>query len=601
MCDGYSLFREVLLHTAIVRIYPYGTWPKVILLATSRLASDKRYRVVLNREMEVVSTSEVCGSADFIVQGFTEAWNVLTWEKTVSYVEIKRRSGRMNFKPVVASLFALGLVCSPVWAADEAKEQNKHHQKHHERHHARHHEHHGARAEHRLSGEYSAQERFIDTNAARSPVAAFDWVNRFHLSGMINVDGKYSSRAPLGTASGFRINENASDINVNNANLFVDVDVNRLVSGHIGVAYVSDSVNLLDWDVNTNFNGTAFTDSVRSDKGAVWANGRLSVDEAYITIRDFSQSPIFFRAGKMYVPFGDNSDIYPITYSLSQLLSQTRGTAAQAGWVSNYGLYGSIYALTGAESSFKLARHVRPIIFPNDGSPFESYTVLNNWGANLGYCAGFDDVRYHVSASYIKDIRDSEFLSSIQDLVKFTFFEDGGHRGMGFRFRQDAGVALHGDATYGPVNLTANYVTALHSLLSRHDHDTRQEGDDHHHHRHHDSTHISAGDITGTYNVNFWGYNTGFSLGYQRSWEAAPVLPEWRVQGDIGVCILPHTTLTLEYHYDRDYSRDDLALAHFIHDGDITRQEEGDDHHHHRRHSDERSSSTAALRLGVVF
>ena len=34
-----SLFREVLLHRAIVGIYPHGTWPKVILLATSRLAS----------------------------------------------------------------------------------------------------------------------------------------------------------------------------------------------------------------------------------------------------------------------------------------------------------------------------------------------------------------------------------------------------------------------------------------------------------------------------------------------------------------------------------------------------------------------------------
>jgi hypothetical protein len=49
-----------------------------------------RYRVVLNGEMEIASASEICGSADFIVEvihGSIECANV---GKTVSYVEIKR-------------------------------------------------------------------------------------------------------------------------------------------------------------------------------------------------------------------------------------------------------------------------------------------------------------------------------------------------------------------------------------------------------------------------------------------------------------------------------------------------------------------------------
>lgn len=498
----------------------------------------------------------------------------------------------MNFKPVVASLFALGLISTPVLAAKEAKEQTKHH-KHHERHVVHHHHHQGVRAEH---GVNAAQDYFISTNSARSPVAALEWVNRFHLSGMINVDGKYSTRAPLGSAPGFRIHDEASDINVNNANLFVDVDVNRWVSGHIGVAYVSDSVNVIDWDVNTNFAGTAFSDSVRADKGAVFSNGRLSVDEAYITIRDFSQSPFFLRAGKMYVPFGDNPDTYPITYSFTQLLSQTRGTAAQVGWIGNHGVYGSAYLLAGAESSFELAHRGTAIVFDGAlGAPedyAQSYTEVNNWGAQLGYCGGYDDVRFHLSASYLKDERDVWYLAAINDLVKYSFIRNDGRGGMGYRFHQVGGGALHGDLTYGPLFISANYVSALGNLLSE---GRRERQEDRRHHD--DDSRIAAGDITGTFNSNVWGYNTAFTLGYQRSWDASPVLPEWRLLGSIGACILPYTTLTLQYTYDRDYDRDDHVLDHFISDHD--RQE--NEGHHHRHHSDERSSGTAALRLGVVF
>jgi hypothetical protein len=525
----------------------------------------------------------------------------------------------MNLKPVVASLFALGLgLSTPILAADEAKEQVKqtaqhkhhaHHQGHrgqggHRHSHHSHHGHdHGVGAEHGYGGAYAANDRFIDVNSARSPVSAFDWVNRFHFGGMINVDGKYSDRSPLGTSPGFRHHEDASDINVNNANLFVDVDVNCMVTGHIGIAYVADSVNLLDWDVNTNFAGTSFSDSVRGNKGAVWANGRLSVDEAYITVRDFSQSPFFFRGGKMYVPFGDITDIYPITYSFTQLLSQTRGTAAQVGWVGNRGMYGSIYLLAGAESSFRLSHHHTAIVFDGLGSPEdfdEPYTKLDNWGANLGYCGGYDNVRYQLSASYIKDIRDSEYLSSVQDLVRYSFVRNDGRGGMGFRFHQVDGLALHGDATYGPVNLTVNYVAALGDLLSQRDGRRREEG---HRHRCHDNdnTGIAAGDITGTYTACLGGYNTGFSLGYQRSWEANPLLPEWRLQGDVGVCILPHTTLTLEYHYDSDYTRV-KGLDRFVNENDHGRNDGGNDDNHKKcHHEGDRFSNTAALRLGVVF
>lgn len=489
----------------------------------------------------------------------------------------------MNFKPVVASLFALGLLSSPVMAANEGKEHHKH-QKHHAR------GHHGVRAGHALSSGNYAHERFMNVSNAKSPVASFDWMNRIHFSGIINVDGKYTNRAPLGSVPGFRVHQYSAELNVNNANLFVDVDVNHCVTGHVGLAYVADSVNLFDLGINTSDDLEAYTDSIRSDKGAVWANGHLGVDEAYITYRDFSNSPFYFRAGKMYLPFGYNTDVYPITASLTQLLSQTRATAAQVGWISNYGLYASVFALDGATSSYRRVRDQDNREGDEEGA--RSFTRVENWGANLGYCSAYSDIRYHLAASYLKDIRDVEFLAAVQDLGRFSTVP---HFPRVPLFRQSGGAAFHGDATYGPVYVSADYVAALRNL------DTRNNRD----RRHHDNeSRVQAGGLTGTYFTNVWGYNTGFSLGYQRSWEAQKaLLPKWRYQGDISVNVLPHTVLALEYHYDRGYgssghhhggnTNGDFST---VADESVLRQREG--RHHGDNH---RSNSTAAVRLGVVF
>jgi hypothetical protein len=463
----------------------------------------------------------------------------------------------MNFKPVVASLFVLGLVSAPAMAAPQAKEHHKH-----QKHHARHQEHHGVRAEQSLSSEGFAQERFVNASSAKSPVASFDWANRIHFSGMINVDGKYSSRSPLGTVPGFNVHEYTTEFNVNNANLFVDVDINHCVTGHLGLAYVADSVNLFDVGVNTRDDFEAYTNAVRSDKGAVWANGTLGVDEAYVTVRDFAQSPFYLRVGKMYLPFGDNQNLYPITESFSQLLTQTRATSVQLGWVSSYGLHASVYALDGASSSLNTVAQSEE----NDDAIF-GYTSVQNWGAQLGYCSAYNDIRYHVSGSYIKDIRDVEYLAALQDLTRFN----GLPFNADFETLRRSGGAFHGDMTYGPYALSANYVTALRDTIASTNNDA----------------HINAGDVTGSYNTNVWGYDTGFSLGYQRSGEAShALLPRYRYQGDISVNVLPHTTVGLEYHYDRDYGHVGFAPADAV---SIRGGRSGN------------SSSTAALRLGVAF
>lgn len=571
----------------------------------------------------------------------------------------------MNFKPVVASLIALGL-SMPVWAADEAtNNQEKRHVKHHaqrghEKHHGKKHgKRHVAHRDTNIDGrhvrvgavgsavdgqpvsQYDRQDHFITINSAQSPVSTFDWANRFHFSGEVNVDAKYANPGPLGIVPHpfLRGTEHVYGLNVNNANLYVDVDVNRCVSAHVGIAYVADSVNYFDIGLNSD-GRFPFTDAIRSDKAAVWSSGRLAVDEAYITVRDFAASQVYFRAGKMYVDFGHNPDPYPISYSYTQLLTQTRATAAELGWASCYGFYASLFVLDGAVSSrsddFVLAyrnldandRIIVDVVDANNGvdvdvdvdidtdaetkkghkvacddscdeddTPVDRVTIsreteartgildsagINNWGAKLGYCGCYCGFEYHLGLSYLQDLRDTDYLAAWQELSLAHR-----HVGDGLGLGHAGGLDLHADGTYGSFGLSIDYVAAVDGFRSR---DDRSDFFDAVNIFDTDDNRLSALDLTATYNSCFFGYNTGFSLSYQQSFNAFPFLPEWRLQGDVGVNIFPNTTLTAEYRYDKDYGSDDNFAFGSTGDGRIV-----------GFNGLGRSTSTAAIRLGVVF
>jgi len=490
----------------------------------------------------------------------------------------------MNFKPVVASLFALGLVSSPAVLAKN---------------HTKHHKHRGVTTTRPLLGDYKTQFDTMAHNNASSPVSSSNWTNRIHISGEVNVDARYASRGPIGIVPVFLMSDDSHEVNVNNANLYVDAHINRCVLAHIGIAYVDDGVNLFDTGLNTLAWFTPVTKSVRSDKGSVFAGGTLSVDEAYITIRDFALTPVYFRVGKMYTPFGSYKDPYPLAYSLSQLISQTRATSAEAGFVSSYGLYGVVWAMDGKYSSLNWSdEEFDP---EQDGNGWDKwnhgesngkegivqehipYTRINNWGIKLGYRGTFHSICYHVNGSYMKDIRDVNYFSDIQDLFEFTFVDSSAQMDHtnGFGMRQAGGVSLHGDFSFGPVSLEGNYVAALRNMI----HETNGEGT---------NTRAWAGDITGTYFFNLWGFDSNLDLSYQRSGQAGGVMPEWRFQGDVNVIILPHTTVTVMYQHNRDYDKHEDSFCHFINEfsGGASGQVCG---------GTDRSSNTAAIRLGVVF
>lgn len=420
------------------------------------------------------------------------------------------------------------------------------------------------------------QQPLVTQNNAMSPVSSFDWRTRIHFSGYLNVDAKYGTRGLLGIVPQFSMSDDAHDLNVNNANLFFDARINPCVNTHVGFAYVADGVNLFDTGLHTLAGFRPVTKSLRADKASVFAGGELSVDEAYISIQDFAQTPAYLRVGKMYVPFGSYRNPYPISYSLTQLLSQTRATTAEVGFVSSYGIYGSAYILDGGQSSANFAdekfdevKDFDDELWEENGGGYLSshhidvhipYSRINNYGLKAGWHGCWHNANIQLATSYIKDIRDVSYLMDIQDLLALSFARKHNLVGPnGFAMVSAGGVSAHGDVGFRNLELAVNFVSAIRNIIRKQPHHLANlllnNNVQNNEHQSYTSTRLWAADISGVYHGQYLGYNTSMEMSYQFSGQANGVLPKWRYQGDISVDLSRNTTLTLEYRHDRDYQR----------------------------------------------
>lgn len=151
-------------------------------------------------------------------------------------------------------------------------------------------------------------------------------------SGIANVDASYFTRLgnlinPPGSFAGFgnRPVFGANSVeyfgSLNNANLFVDARVNDWTIMHLDFAYVNGSVK------------SRYANHEHADWGDVYRNGAsLKGNEAYLFFGQPEVVPLFAKIGKLYLNFGDYNQ-FPMTESLTQLLSQIRTGAVIVGFV----------------------------------------------------------------------------------------------------------------------------------------------------------------------------------------------------------------------------------------------------------------------------
>ena len=339
------------------------------------------------------------------------------------------------------------------------------------------------------------------------PLGQWDWYKYIRLSGLVNVDASHWSKPYFG--QGTYDNSASSYITLSTANLNVDAAFGDWVSAHVGFLYMNGSSPSV-----VNFNSKQRY------------NRSVNVEDAYGTIANFSKTPFYFRAGQQYVPFG-RYHIYPITQSLTQILSKTNAPALQAGFVTHTGFNGALFALSGESKA---------------GS---NSTTINNYGLSLGYSNFNHAVGYDFGLSYLRNMAD------IVAMEKIMSDNNGYTRSVG-------GLGFYGDLYAGPFGFGLRYVMATRRFSPvdyQYTDGSTLKG-----------AKPSAGGVKADYNFKTFHHNSRVDIGYQWSSQAHNTatgvspnsvtrLPKSRWLVGYGVNLVSHVALGLQYYQEQDYNK----------------------------------------------
>lgn len=337
----------------------------------------------------------------------------------------------MKLKVVMASLIALG-VSSPLLAVDRydanASYQND-----------------------VLRDQINKLDLILEQNQPGGFEQPCGWTCRINVSGWINADAYLANRPPVFLTLNPLFEKEvpvlvpttgrASDLLLNNANLFVDTRVNNWVTANMSLIYSS----LTAIPGSQGFYSISNSHFVYHPVSAGTIVTR-SIDTAYATLGNFQTSPIYFRLGKEYIPFGQY-DPYSFVQSENptQLITEINAPTAQLGFIIPNSFYGSVYTFAG-----------NPKV-----SDASSTRRIQNGGIDLGYRFKNIDNEFNIDAGYIANIADSNFISSyytnsIIEVVNIS----------GLPNQKTPAYDVNASINFGPFDASAHYVATTSSLQS---------------------------------------------------------------------------------------------------------------------------------------
>ncbi len=240
------------------------------------------------------------------------------------------------------------------------------------------------------------------------------------------------------------------------------------------------------------------------------------VDEGTITLGNMDKFPLYFAAGKMYVPFG-SFETNMISDPLTLEMGETNDTAVQIGFETG-GLSGSVYAFNG------------DINESGDDDEIDTY------GASLGYIKATDNMSFDITFHYINNIGDTDGIGDyLEDDVGIDEIDD-----------YVAGFSVHTHIVMGPFILIGEYLTALDDFETT---EIAFKGD---------GAEPESWNIEFGYTAELFDRETTFALGYQGTDESVAFgLPEELYIGTISMEIFDHTSLAFEYFHAEDYDTSD--------------------------------------------
>lgn len=446
----------------------------------------------------------------------------------------------MNVKIVVASMSVLGLISCPVFAASHTKS------------------HHKTAHTYKDLGELPPQSykdvcvispnsitmTEMTQNVDRSLPNPCNpgWFNRIQLSGGINVDaGKWGSR------NANIMGENYQRLSLNDVYLNISAMINDWASAFASLSYSDTTTNnplttfttTSPGPIPASYSG-AYTGTITNNAIIPFGNS-INLEQGFMTLGNFDVSPIFVQLGRQFQDFS-RYEIHPITYSLTQVMSEVLATSAKVGFIAN-GFNGSLYVFDD------------PLEKKNNSSP------STNYGASLGYSHPSDQWGWDIGAAYLYNLIGANGIAYAVE--GFSLNSNPPSELATYYTKRVAGAAAYADVNTGPFSLNLRYTTSLDRFspfdlpkngaadftLGTFSSSLNADAE---------GARPWAAGIQAGYDFEAWTKNQNVYLGYQASHEAGGLnLPESRWLVGYGIDVWKNTSFIVEWDHDRAFDTSD--------------------------------------------
>ena len=299
-----------------------------------------------------------------------------------------------------------------------------------------------------------------------------------------------------------------ADFDLTDAELDTFIEANRWVSGFMTFTYNSGS----DGEANRV------------------NNSELQLGQGYLTIGDFSTTPIYGSAGQMYVPFGRYLS-YMITSPSTKTLGRIQTRAVNLGYHSTDSEIAPFAAVYGYQGATEI-----------DGNPASNDDV-EAYGGNLGVNFAKGDYSATLGTSFTSNIAES------------SGFQGDGSEGSGFSQNSGSedlaeripGVDVNGQISYKDYTLLAEFVEATQEFdasdLSYNDHGAQPK----------------ALDIEAAYSFELW-RPSYVAAAYGQSWQSLALGVPAKNYGIVySTAIWRNTALSCEFMHNIGYSNGSTA------------------------------------------